>query len=338
MWTWLWLCFVLLWSAVAQASNEDVPAEPSAEAEPEIVYPVPEHVSVGVHLNDVQAIDLKTHSYAMDFYLWFRWHNPALDPSLSLEFANPIELWGLMVTPIYEEPEVLDDGTLYQVLRVQGTFSRKMPLYDYPFDRQILAVVFEDAASDTEALVYDLDPGSPTTNPALQLPGFEVGATRFEVGEMTYPTAFGDPRTTGTPAYARATIEVPIRRPPVAYATKLLLPVLCVIGCAALMFLLSPTLADARVDVGITSLLTVVALQITSNDALPEVGYLVLLDKVYLLAYGFVISGLGVVVVTTRMAEKGEAERARRIHGTSLAVVTTAWAVGMVSLVWGALT
>ena len=66
------------------------------------------------------------------------------------------------------------------------------------------------------------------------------------------------------------------------------------------MFLLAPTYVDARVDVGITSLLTIVALQMTFNQDLPDVGYLMLMDKVYLSSYGFVIFGLGVVVRTTR--------------------------------------
>lgn len=336
LWCW-WSCFGVARAADEPAVDEVVDEVVEEGAEPEIVYPVPERVAVGVHVNDVQNIDWKTHSYAVDFYVWFRWKNPDFDPSASMEFTNPIELWGLMVTPIYEEAEEFEDGTLYQVLRVQGTFSRKMPLYDYPFDEQVLLVSFEDAASDVSALVYEADAGSPTVNAAMTLPGFVVGAPTFDVGSVTYPTAFGDPRTVGTPSYARATIAIPIGRPPLAYITKLLLPVFCVVGCAALMFLLSPSLADARVDVGITSLLTVVALQITSNDGLPEVGYLVLLDKVYLLAYGFVITGLGVVVWTTSLHERGETERARHLHRTALLVTAGAWLAGMIALVVPAL-
>lgn len=318
------------------APEGEVAADGEAEGEGEgegKTYEKPEKVTIGVHLNDIQSIDLKSHSYAMDFYIWFRWMDPELNPATSMEIANPIELWGLMVTPIYEEPEALEDGSLYQVLRVQGTFSKKLPLYNYPFDRQILVVMFEDGAHDTKDLTYVVDAGSPTVNAALNLPGYTLGTSTFTVDGWKYPTAFGDPRSSADTSYSRATLAVPISRPPVAYAIKLFLPVICVIICSALMFLLSPNLADARVDVGITSLLTIVALQMTYNTDLPDVGYLMLMDKVYLLAYGFVIVGLAVVVRTTEQAARGDVEGALVLHRRVLTAVTSAWALAMIVLV-----
>lgn len=341
-------CFAL--SRFSLAAGEAAPApgapppapaavgevEPAAEGEAR-TYETPERVAIGVHLNDIQSIDLKTHSYAMDFYVWFRWQNPDLDPPSSMEIANPIEQWGLMVTPLYEEAEKLDDGSLYQVLRIQGTFSKKLPLYNYPFDRQTLAVIFEDALHDSTRVVYVPDSTDPSMNPSLQLPGYRVSSPRFAVDGFHYNTGFGDPRTAADTTYSRATLEVPISRPPIAYATKLFLPVLCVILCATLMFLLSPNFVDSRVDVGITSLLTIVALQMTYSSDLPDVGYLMLMDKVYLLAYGFVIAGLGVVVHTTGMAEAGVVDRSLRIHRRALATLSVGWTVAMFLLVRAAM-
>jgi hypothetical protein len=319
--------------AATPAPDEAEADAPAAEGEEEKTYEKPEKVTIGVFLNDIQAIDLKSHSYAMDFYVWFRWKNPDLDPASSMEIANPIEQWGLMVTPLYEEPEELEDGTFYQILRIQGTFSKKLPLYNYPFDRQTLAVIFEDAVNDTQSLVYVADSGGTQVNPTLQLPGYRVALPTLALATWHYPTAFGDPRTPADTNYSRATLEVPISRPPLAYSTKLFLPVLCVILCATLMFLLAPGLVDSRVDVGITSLLTIVALQMTYNTDLPDVGYLMLMDKVYLLAYGFVIVGLSVVVYTTRLHEAGREQLAESIHRRTLGLASLAWAVAMVVLV-----
>ncbi|MSP55970.1 MAG: hypothetical protein EXR69_10260 [Myxococcales bacterium] len=290
---------------------------------------------MGVHLNDIQSIDLKTHSYQMDFYVWFRWKNPDLDPSASMEIANPYEQWGLMVTPIYEEPEELDDGTLYQVLRVQGSFSKKLPLYNYPFDRQQLSVIFEDGANDKTAVVY-VPEARATMNQSVQLPGYTIEAPSFVVSDWHYETRFGDPRTAENTSYSRATLEVGISRPPMAYSIKLFLPVGCVIVCAALMFLLSPALVDSRVDVGITSLLTIVALQMTYNDNLPDVGYLMLMDKIYLCAYIFVIVGLAMVVHTTRMHEAGKQEQALALHKRALTALLSVWLVAMGGLIGAA--
>lgn len=327
-WWVLWVALIS-WLSVARA-------EPTAPPEDEPAAPehnLPERVAVGFHLNDVQSIDLKTHSYAMDFYVWFRWSNPELDPSASFEISNPFEQWGHMLTPVYEAPEQLDDGTLYQVVRFQGLLSRKLPLYNYPFDHQLLIAAFEDNRLDNTELVYVIDAQTPTIDPEIRLPGYQIGAPTLTVLDHAYATRFGDPRAAADAVHSRVQFALPLTRPPVAYASKLFLPVLAVVLCAALMFLLSPELPDARVDVGITSLLTVVALQITYNDALPDVGYLMLMDEVYLLAYAFVIVGLGVVVYTTRLAHAGETERAVTLHREALLGATAVWLVGMTVLI-----
>lgn len=279
----------------------------------------PQRVSVGVYLNDVQNLDLKSHSYAVDLYLWFRWKDRDYDPIQSVEFTNPYELWGHARSPAFEKPLRLPDGRFYQVLRVQGRFSRKLPLNDYPFDRQTLTVEFEDTHRDSEGLLFEAD--SAAVNPRLSLPGFKIGAASLEVEPFSYPTAFGDPRVAGPTRFSRGRLTLPIERPALAYSVKLLLPVLCVIFCASLLFLFQPQYVDARVGIGITALLTIVALQITLNADLPEVDYLILMDKVYLGAYLFVIGALGSTVYTTRLHDRGQGARAARIDRRTLAAM-----------------
>ena len=323
--------------AAAAAAVEEAAAaegEPVADA---VVYAKPERVRVGVYVNDIQTIDLKQHTYALDAYIWFRWKNPELDPASSMEFMNPNELWGHILTPAYEEPEALPNGELYQVVRIQGRFSRKMPLYNYPFDRQTLAMVFEDTRNELGDLVYEVDTGGVTLNSALVLPGYDIGVPTLTVTESGYPTNFGDTRIEKPSNYTRATLAVPVTRPRVAYATKLLVPVLAVIACAALMFLLAPTYVDARVDVGITSLLTIVALQMTFNQDLPDVGYLMLMDKVYLSSYGFVIFGLAVVVRTTRAIGTTAEATAMGLHRRALIMLAGAYFVGVAWMVRAAI-
>lgn len=328
--SWFLALFALVWSSLLLARAEEPAGEPAeepaaeeAEEAPPPVRTAPDQVLVGVHVNDVQSIDLTTHTYALDAYIWFRWTYEELDPATSMEFINPSEQWGHMLTPNYEEPEALDGGGRYQAVRVTGRFSRKLPLYSYPFDRQVLTMVFEDSVSDVSGLRYALD--KVTLNPELSLPGFVIGEPRLVVSDFTHPTSFGDPRTPQGNTYSRATVEIPIHRPFWPYAAKLLLPVVAVILCAALMMLLAPSYVDSRVGVGTTSLLTIVALQMSFNDNLPEVGYLTLMDKIYLLSYGYVIVGLGVVVRTTRMLGGDGAGAAVSLHRRALVALTAVW-------------
>src|SRR5262245_29699180 len=95
-----------------------------------------EPITVGAYINDIQNLDMKSHSYGVDLYVWFRWRNPNLDPSASFEFINPYDLWGHSKVVSYGKPEKLPSGELYQVVRVNGRFSHKFDLANYPFDRQ----------------------------------------------------------------------------------------------------------------------------------------------------------------------------------------------------------
>ena len=49
----------------------------------------PAKVVVGAYINDIQELDFKSNSYAIDLYVWFRWTPAAdFDPSKTMEFMN----------------------------------------------------------------------------------------------------------------------------------------------------------------------------------------------------------------------------------------------------------
>jgi hypothetical protein len=292
----------------------------------------PREIVVGAYLNDIQNLDLKTHSYEADVYLWFRWKGDGRDPAASVEFNNPNELWGHARSSAYEKPERLPDGSWYQVLRAQGRFSRKLSLEQYPFDRQVLAVEFEDPKLDSDDLVFVADAPALAVNPDLKLPGFKLAESRLTITDYTYPSSFGDPRRKPNTRYSRVSITQAIERPALAYGVKLILPVLCVIFCASLLFLFHPRYVDARAGIGITALLTVVALQITLNEDLPEVDYLILMDKIYIGAYLFVVGALAMVVRTTKLIDAGKEARALKLDRLALGGMLAAFLAGTAAL------
>ena len=87
-------------------------------------------------------------------YIWFKWDNPDINPSRSFEFLNAYEFWGHILTRETDHPEVLPDGTLYQVIRNQGQFNTKLPLEKYPFDTQHLRMEFEDSHQDESGIQF----------------------------------------------------------------------------------------------------------------------------------------------------------------------------------------
>lgn len=250
----------------------------------------PERVTIGAYINDIQEIDLRTHSYRMDVYVWFRWHDAAFNPWKTAEFMNAYNPNDHTRTPLYEAPQKMPDGSLYMAVRHQGEFSVKFPLQKYPFDHQILSLDIEDSVSPSNAFIYVAD--TVTMNKNIYLPGYNTKAPILKISDYPYPTNFGDISQSTTPSYSRAIFGVPVQRPYMATGAKIFLPVILVIVCTALIFFVHPSYIEGRLGVAITALLTLVALQLTTASSLPEVDYLLMTDKIYLLSYLFIIGTL----------------------------------------------
>jgi Neurotransmitter-gated ion-channel transmembrane region len=308
---WLVLLVALFFPALtAIAQDAPVPA-PAVEPAPAITaLPAaptgPQEVTVGVYINDIQQLDLQTHSYAMDFYVWLRWKNPDINPAASLEYMNPFQLWGHISTPLYEAPQDLPDGSKYMAIRYQGQFNSKLPLEKYPFDSQSLIVEFEDNSAGAGKQIFVPDKDAISLNPEMTLPGYILGKPTLSIVSKPYPTNFGDTRLTSLEPYSRVTVSVPVHRPKFTYAIKIILPILLVAACAALVYFIHPSFVEGRIGMGITALLTLVALQLTTNSLLPEVDYLMMIDMLYFAAYLFVIASLAQVVRTSWAAHRGE--------------------------------
>jgi hypothetical protein len=91
---------------------------------------------------------------------------------------------------------------------------------------------------------------------------------------------------------------------------KTFVPILLIVVCASLVYFVRPRYVEGRIGLGITALLTLVALQLTATAPLPDVDYLMMIDKIFLLAYLFIIVALARVVASSWRGADPEAEAA----------------------------
>lgn len=282
----------------------------------------PDKVTVGAFINDVQDIDLVSENFTADFYLWMRWSNPAIDPSLTLESMNSegtlnstsSSTGGVVGKPIYDQPLDMPDGTKYQALRFQGVFSRKMNLEKYPFDTQVLEMVFEDQRSNATQLEFvpDSPPVTKNQGPSMTIPGYQVGNPILIVAPHVYPTNFGDISARANIPYSRIVIALPVTRDVLPYLVKLVLPIFIVVLITSLIYLLPARLEDARAGIGITAMLTIVALQWDTDASLPSVEYLTMLDLVYIVSMIYILAAMVYTVLASR---RNRQEMAQALSG-----------------------
>jgi hypothetical protein len=309
--SWFLPFLVSVWTAVGLLAFA---AAAVAEPVPDAVPRDAREVIVGAYVHDIQEIDFRTQSYAVDLYVWFRWRNPEINPSKTLEFMNRFAPNAHVRNQMYDAPKVLPDGTLYAVVRNQGRFSTRLAVGDYPFDKQELRIELEDSESGSALLAYVLDQNALTLSPDIYLPGFKIGKPRMEIRDHFYPTNFGNPTVGEREAYSRATVIVPIERPLTALAVKTFLPILLIMTCAGLILWIRPAYLDARVGLSVTALLTLlltlVALQLASGRFQPDVDYLTMIDKIYLASFAFIIL---VLLRAVRASWRGDGDGGEQI-------------------------
>jgi hypothetical protein len=289
----------------------------------------PRPVTVGIHINDINDISLQTDSFTIDFYVWQRWTDKNFDPSKTLEYMNAFQVWDNSVVPLYDAPQVLKDGSYYMATRYRGQFSSKMPLVKYPFDQQSLHIDFEDNVSASNTQVYVPDKIAVTLNPNIKLSGYVIRQPTITIADNTYNTAFGNTDLKTNDTYSRATLTIPVVRPNITFGIKVILPIFLVAACASLVFWVHPSLADGRIGLGITALLTLVALQLTTNDKLPDVDYLMMIDGLFFMSYIFVIACLGQVVRSSWLTHAGNDAAAIVQDRKAFAVLVTLLVLGM---------
>lgn len=280
----------------------------------------PDKVTVGAFIYDIQDIDLAADSFTADLYIWFRWKGPRVDPSDSMEPMNSnatqntttSQTGGVTGKPLYPAPIDMPDGSKYQAFRYQGVFSKKMSLERYPFDVQNLTIVFEDQNEDTRSLVYVPDSTPVEISPAVTMPGYQIGTPTLTVVAHEYPTNFGDISAPKDLKYSRILIEIPVDRDPLPYMVKIILPILIVVLITSLIYILPARMEDARAGIGITAMLTIVALQWTTDSNLPSVEYLMMLDVIYIVSLLYVLVAMGYTVVASRRNRHEMAEALTR--------------------------
>jgi hypothetical protein len=330
------LLFFVLSVSVACA-NPLQPMREGAHLRPLKIDPRAEQVMVGIYPTKLYEISDETSSYYICAYLWLRWKGD-IDPVKTLEFNNAIDEWSLTHEAVYEEPIKLADGSHYQIIRLEGRFLQPFNLVNYPLDRQFLTLALESTNWTSDRLVFIPDKGDSGYSSILNVPGWKMLGWQVQAYIRDYGTTFGQ-GAGDAGLYSRLEFKVYLARPMNFFIGKLLLPLMIVLAANWCVLLLGSDLIDVRTALPATSLLTLVFLQKSYSDNLPAIGSLMLMDKIYVVAYLVVIVTLAQVIFSAETARTSPAlakQNDRRcliiqVVGFSLTVLTislTAWYFG----------
>lgn len=243
-------------------------------------------VEVGLLVINFGNYDANKGTYVLDFYLFFQW-DPASAPAnftpATFEFMNGR---ASAKDKIFDATN--DDGRRELWYRVQATLYSEPRFDNFPFDTQTVEIIFEDAVSTTEQLVYV---------PMAEKSGLDEGfrAAGWRVHEPTFTVVEKDYKFEET--YSRARFSIDLSRERFSTAIKSLLPPVAFMLVAALQFFIHPSKWNNRLGLGTGMLISAVMFHISQTVALPPMAKLILFDKVMIAVYLFVVTSLAVTTL-----------------------------------------
>jgi hypothetical protein len=286
-------CAALPWARAQEGAAPAAP--PSAPAATSSAGDAASRIEVivGYHLFEIRDLNMKSQSFVADFYMWMNFDCE------DAELAKEVEAFEFMNGRLDTKEEVIrrrEGRSTYVCWRVTGTFYLKADLRNYPFDTQRLDVIIEHPALELDKVVYRDDhrsyargksnPDTWGVRPGLEIPEFSFKRSERRSIGSTYDTDFGDRAAPAKETvYSRFIFSCYFVRDYKSYVYKIVIPLLVIIVMAYVALLLPPQEIQSASGLEITALLSTIAFNVTVSQNLPEIGYLVVSDKFFILTY-----------------------------------------------------
>jgi len=302
-----------------ESAHESPAATPGTGWEP---FSAPNDVRIGIFINRVDAISFRENQFEVDFYLWFRWNNPEINPPESFEIVN-----GRISHMVDSGSHDYEEGR-YAALRIQATIIKAFDLYKYPLDAHRLTIEIEDAEEIAD-VSYTVDTASSALSQAFFVPGFVPVDWGFRVVDHDYTTDYGDPDMMGqgVSTYSRFIASVDVERPSSTAALKLYIGVFVAAMIGFMSLAVPPSVTDARFGLGSAALFAAIATQFVIASNLPETAVLTIPDTVCIVTIGYVFLTLLESAASLRLHRRGNELLARRLDWTVLFALAVSYSL-----------
>jgi hypothetical protein len=140
----------------------------------------------------------------------------------------------------------------------------------------------------------------------------KIYKSEIKSGNCIYNSNFGDPDFPAESKYSRLTFGVFLERNVTPYITKFFIPLGIILFLVYFVFFIPADKLDMAAGLTVTSLLSAIAFQFTINSDLPEIGYMIYVDKVFYLTYILIVLAMGESLLTFYL-DISENERKKKL-------------------------
>ena len=323
------ICVVLL--EILAAVGTLAAETPKGSRAPDLcVHPTggktPVDVAVGLFVTNIVAIDETRETFEVGGYLLGKWRDArlALPPnSVATNEQNPERVLRVedVWTPAIEAANSISHKTNSYVLeadkngevtyieRFDAVLSSDFALRKFPFDTQVLSFEFQPFLSPS-AVIRFAPQALPSTGISVEqhteLAAWRVKELRYNAEKIV--------KNGLIPETGEALFQIIIERRSGFYIWKIFLPLLIMTLIPSVVFWIDVKEFDWLLKIPMTMLLAMVALEFAVARDLPRVGYITLLDSVFLVSFVFCFLCVCEIALVYLLHGAGRRPTALKLH------------------------
>ncbi len=249
----------------------------------------PTIVRVGMYINRIENVNVKTQTFDCEFYLWLWWKGDC--SPLNVEWVN-----GSNMVIRLDTVETDSAGVKSYSAKVSGTFHADLDVSRFPRDYHRLYLEMENFDYPEDSVRFVIDSSSIGKKQIPVSGGWRSTQATAEVRSDSFEVA--------NRPYSHYEMSVRIERVITPFVIKVFLPMIIVVAMSMLAFYLPAKELGAQLSLGSVALLSIIALHLQVADKLPDVGYFTDADILMMGSYVFIFLALAETVVANALHTK----------------------------------
>ncbi|TAE67878.1 MAG: hypothetical protein EAZ85_14715 [Bacteroidetes bacterium] len=287
-------------------------------------------VSVGMYITSIHDFNLGENSFKSDYWVWFNYKNESLKPIETMEVVNAKE--NSYASPSIEKK----NGIAWAMHKCKSEIKKQWNIENFPFDKQYLKIVIEEATHDYNKVLYIADKQNSRVDPRVKIEGWKIDSFTLKHSVVRYETTYGDPVLQGYSEYPRIMATITLSRKGLGLFYKLFLGVYIAFSISMLVFFIEPTDVDPRFGLSVGSLFAAVGNKYIVDSILPETVTFTLVDKVHLMTFFFIFLSLLISVRSLYLHKKGKKTISKKLDTYAFLCISFLYILVNSYLLWQA--
>ncbi len=271
------------------------------------------NISAVFYLASISEIKDTKEAFEADFYLRLIWEDSSFKGRYKETKILPVSSVNVPQFGILNEKDlrrsmgdqiqVESNGILSTLIRFSGTLTHFGDYSNFPFDQQKFKI---EIVFPNKEYKVNVDPKKFGVSETLSTYGWKYKNPRF------LPDVFEGPKFSGV-TFPMAVFEIEGKRELGFYLWKVFFPMFVIFMMSMGVYWFHPDETESRVNISVTSLLTVIAYWFVLNSSLPQISYFSKIDV-------FIVGSLSLVfmsylsVAVTYIINKKDKDLAERVQ------------------------